>query len=172
MKKAILYIISASVLLSVSFSLNAQVSGFGRGDKPSSYGNVPDTVSVTDSIPDYIPMTYDSLLANIGSSITVPDSLDIAMHKQVEKNRLRKTTGYRVRIYFDNSRDARSISEQIAEDFKVRYPDIPVFRIYDNPYFKVTVGEFLSKADAMRFMETIRREYPTVFLVKESFSTI
>ena len=94
------------------------------------------------------------------------------MSCQVEKNKGRRAQGYRVRIYFDNSQNARTISEQIVDTFKVHYPGVPVFRIYDNPYFKVTVGEFRSKSDAMRFLEAIRREYPTVFLVKESFSTI
>ena len=94
------------------------------------------------------------------------------MTGQVEKNKGRRPQGYRIRIYFDNSQNARAVSEQIVDTFKVHHPDVPVYRIYDNPYFKVTVGEFRSKSDAMRFMEAIRPEYPTVFLVKESFSTI
>ncbi len=168
-----IYILAISVLLSLSFTANAQKFNFNPAGNGQYGKSVSDTALAADTATVvYIPMTYSSLKDSLGSSIVMPDSLDVAMQKQVEKNKSRKTTGYRVRIYFDNSRDARVISEQIVADFKLRYPDIPVFRIYDNPYFKVTVGEFLSKADAMRFMETIRRDYPTVFLVKESFSTI
>ncbi len=163
MRKSLIHTILALVLLLICSQAKAQIEDIAFA---------ADTTSSTDTLSAYIPMTYSSLMDSLSGSITTPDMLDIAMQEQVEKNKLRKTTGYRVRIYFDNSRDARSISEQIAEDFKARYPDIPVFRIYDNPYFKVTVGEFLSKADAMRFMETIKPDYPTVFLVKESFSTI
>ena len=111
-------------------------------------------------------MTY------LDASVGMSDSLTKAMAEQVQKNRSRKAQGYRVRIYFDNSQNARTVSEQIVDTFKVHHPDVPVFRIYDNPYFKVTVGEFRTKSDAMRFLEAIRPEYPTVFLVKESFSTI
>lgn len=117
-------------------------------------------------------MDYDSLMTCLDGHVSLSDSLVKAMAAQVEKNKGRRTQGYRIRIYFDNSQDARTVSGQIADTFKVRYPGVPVYRIYDNPYFKVTVGEFRSRSDAMRFLEAIRPEYPTVFLVRESFSTI
>ncbi len=143
---------------------------------PASGTHVADTVAVTvpvDSIvmvqDSLLPrMSYGSMLDSLCGSVFMSDSLEKAMTKQVEKNKARKAQGYRVRIYFDNSQNARMVSEQIADTFAVHYPDVPVYRIYDNPYFKVTVGEFRSKSDAMRFLEAIRPEYPTVFLVKET----
>ena len=132
----------------------------------------PDSLSVRDSVEAVRYMDYDSLMTYLDGSVSMSDSLVKAMAGQVEKNRSRKVQGYRVRIYFDNSQNARAVSEAIADTFKVKHPDVPVFRVYDNPYFKVTVGEFRTKSDAMRFLEAIRPEYPTVFLVKESFSTI
>ena len=132
---------------------------------------VTDTLSLQDSVAERY-MSYDSLMAYLGDAVIMSDSLEKAMTEQVEKNKARKTQVYRVRIYFDNSKDARTISQQIVDTFSVYYPGVPVFRSYDNPYFKVTVGEFRTKSDAMRFLEAIRKEYPTVFLVRESFSTI
>lgn len=141
--------------------------------RDSLLSQMADSLAVQDSVVVEEPrMSYDGLLDSLSGSVLMSDSLFKAMEMQVEKNKARKTQGYRLRIYFDNSQDARMVSEQIADTFAVRYPDVPVYRIYDNPYFKVTVGEFRSKSDAMRFMEAIKPEYPTVFLVKESFSTI
>ena len=132
---------------------------------------VTDTLSLQDSVAERY-MSYDSLMAYLGDAVIMSDSLEKAMTEQVEKNKARKTQIYRVRIYFDNSKDARTVSQQIVDTFSVYHPGVPVFRSYDNPYFKVTVGEFRAKSDAMRFLEAIRKEYPTVFLVRESFSTI
>ena len=132
---------------------------------------VTDTLAIQDSVAERY-MSYDSLMAYLGDAVIMSDSLEKAMTEQVEKNKARKTQVYRVRIYFDNSKDARTISQQIVDTFSVYHPGVPVFRSYDNPYFKVTVGEFRTKSDAMRFLEAIRKEYPTVFLVRESFSTI
>lgn len=129
-----------------------------------------DSVAVQDTAVGY--MNYCGMMEYLSGSVEMTDSLALAMDRQIEKNKARKVSGYRLRIYFDNSQNAREVSGQIADTFAVRYPGVPVFRMYDNPYFKVTVGEFRSKSDAMRFMEAIRPEYPTVFLVKESFSTI
>lgn len=134
--------------------------------------SVPDQPAAADMVEMVRYMDYDSLMTYLQGHVRLSDSLSKAMDMQKDKNRGRRAQGYRIRIYFDNSQNARAISEQIVDTFKVHYPGVPVYRIYDNPYFKVTVGEFRSRSDAMRFLEAIRPEYPTVFLVRESFSTI
>lgn len=166
MKKTIL-VLSVSVMAAMAASAqNREISG--------SFAEVSDTVAAADTIQMAVEtyMSYDSLMTYLGSQVQQSDSLAKSMRNQLEKNKGRRAQGYRIRIYFDNSQNARTVSEQIVDTFKVHYPGVPVFRIYDNPYFKVTVGWFRAKSDAMRFMEAIRREYPTVFLVKESSSTI
>lgn len=119
-------------------------------------------------------MSYADLMEYLGSSVIVSDSVSAAMLKQVERNRgrNRNVMGYKIRIYFDNAQNARTVSLQIVDTFSYYYPDIPVYRTYVNPYFKVTVGDFRTKSDAMRFLEAIRPKYPTVFLVREPISTI
>ena len=159
------YLILAAVLLASAAVMRAE-------EFPAdSVLAVTDTLSLQDSVAERY-MSYDSLMAYLGDAVIMSDSLEKAMTEQVEKNKARKTQVYRVRIYFDNSKDARTISQQIVDTFSVYHPGVPVFRSYDNPYFKVTVGEFRARSDAMRFLEAIRKEYPTVFLVRESFSTI
>ncbi len=159
------YLILAAALLASAAVLRAE-------EPPAdSVMAVTDTLAIQDSVAERY-MSYDSLMAYLGDAVIMSDSLEKAMTEQVEKNKARKTQVYRVRIYFDNSKDARTISQQIVDTFSVYHPGVPVFRSYDNPYFKVTVGEFRTKSDAMRFLEAIRKEYPTVFLVRESFSTI
>lgn len=119
-------------------------------------------------------MSYMDLMEYLGSSVIVPDSVSVAMLKQIERNigRNSNVMGYKIRIYFDNAQNARAVSEQIVDTFSYYYPDIPVYRTYVNPYFKVTVGNFRTKSDAMRFLEAIKPKYPTVFLVREPISTI
>ena len=159
------YLILAAVLLASAAVMRAE-------EFPAdSVLTVTDTLSLQDSVAERY-MSYDSLMAYLGDAVIMSDSLEKAMTEQVEKNKARKTQIYRVRIYFDNSKDARTVSQQIVDTFSVYHPGVPVFRSYDNPYFKVTVGEFRARSDAMRFLEAIRKEYPTVFLVRESFSTI
>jgi hypothetical protein len=100
------------------------------------------------------------------------DSVAIRLNRLVETNRLTsgKMQGFRVRIFFDNKQTARSESEEIVMQFSEIHPGIPVYRVYENPYFKVTVGDFRTKSDAIRFMNGIRRTYPQAFITRETIA--
>lgn len=124
-----------------------------------------DTLGVAEEVREDI---FVALRGQVLSS----DSLDVAMKQYIKKNRSRNVSVYRLRIFFDNKQTARNVSEQVSMAFSEAYPDIPVFRGYTNPYFKVTVGNFRTKSEAMKFLNMIKGQYPSVFLVKETFSTI
>jgi hypothetical protein len=81
-----------------------------------------------------------------------------------------KISGYRIRIYRDNGSNARGRSESIAASFNDRFPEIPAYRGYDNPYFKVSVGAFRSKNEAMKFYTRIKSNYPHAYIVAESIN--
>ena len=91
-----------------------------------------------------------------------------AVRKHVEKNSARTITGYRVRIFFDNKQSARKESEEIYEKFVTRYRDVKAYRTYANPYFKITVGDFRTRSEAMELLSRIKSDYPSAFVVKES----
>lgn len=75
--------------------------------------------------------------------------------------------GYRVRIFFDNSQSARAQSSATVASFSEVAPGVGVYRAYENPYFKVTVGDFRTKSDALRFMNSIKGLYPKAFITRE-----
>lgn len=92
-------------------------------------------------------------------------TVEEAMITRVQSNKDRTFDGYRVRIFFKES--ARAESEEIQRSFALRHPGVPAYRSYANPYFKVTVGDFRTKSEAMQLMSRIISEYPTAFVVKE-----
>lgn len=100
-------------------------------------------------------------------TIDQPSSLVSAMASHKTSNASKQMNGYRVRIFFDNSRNARTVSEQVAASFSAIYPSVSVYREYENPYFKVTVGNFRTKADATRFLNNIKGQFPSGFIVRE-----
>ena len=107
-------------------------------------------------------------------SATVNQSYEIrnALARHISANSHRDLQGFRVRIFFDSDRTARAQSQQIAADFAERYPDIPVYRSHVSPYFKVTVGDFRTRADAQRFASKLTNSglYRYVFVVKEQIN--
>lgn len=93
-----------------------------------------------------------------------------AMRRHVSENGTRTMSGYRVRIFFDNKQTARVESEETLKRFESMYHDVVAYRTYANPYFKVTVGDFRTKSEAMELLERIKHEFPSAFVVKENIS--
>ncbi len=102
--------------------------------------------------------------------ITQPTEVAEALRRQVYSNEDRPLNGYRVRIFFDNKQTARVESEETLKRFESLYHDVVAYRTYANPYFKVTVGDFRTKSEAMRLLERIKGEFPSAFVVKENIS--
>ena len=97
-------------------------------------------------------------------------AISAAMQSHINGNRDRKLSGFRVRIFFDNSQNARNASEMTVKRFSSSHTGIPVYRTYQNPFFKVVAGDFRTRSEAMEFLQGIKGEYPGAFVVKENIS--
>ena len=91
-----------------------------------------------------------------------------AMRRHIENNPSRKLSGYRVRIFFVNSQNARNTSEQVMKKFALAYPGVPAYRSYQNPFFKVVAGDFRTKSEAMEFLRKVKPSYPDAIVVREN----
>ena len=98
------------------------------------------------------------------------DSIYAVMNAHMNNNSGRTLSGYRIRIFFDNKQSARVASEEALKKFESLFHDVVAYRSYANPYFKVTVGDFRTKSEAMSYLERIRREFPSAFVVKENIA--
>lgn len=103
-----------------------------------------------------------------GVTINQTEDVKDAMRRQVGDNASRTLSGYRVRIFFDNRQTARVESEETLRKFESMYHDVVAYRTYANPYFKVTVGDFRTRSEAVRLLERIKGAFPSAFVVKEN----
>lgn len=110
---------------------------------------------------------YGALPKNV--LIKQSSKLRSAMAGQVESNSRKMFTGFRIRIYFDSAQNAREQSLNIMKSFEESHPDIAAYRSYVAPNFKVTVGNFRTRADAEAALAEIQPEYPSAFIVREKF---
>ncbi|MFC3200018.1 SPOR domain-containing protein [Parapedobacter deserti] len=81
------------------------------------------------------------------------------------KNATRTTAmGFRVQIYSGSDR-----SEAYAEQarFKRLYKDIDTYVSYEEPNYRVKVGDFKSRADAQELMQGLRKQFNNVFIFTE-----
>ena len=127
-----------------------------------------DTLLVGKNILDIMPKKDSGDVATV--NVYQSDTLTASVMEHVAANATRTLNGYRVRIFFDNKQTARVASEETLKRFESMYHDVVAYRTYANPYFKVTVGDFRTKSEAMALLERIRYEFPSAFVVKENIS--
>lgn len=108
--------------------------------------------------------------ASVNVSVSQSSAVAASMAAHISANSQRTISGYRVRIFFDNKQTARAESEAALKKFESLYHDVTAYRSYANPYFKVTVGDFRTKSEAMALLGRIKNEFPSAFIVKENIS--
>ena len=115
---------------------------------------------------------YD-VFERISENVTVnqSDGVHKAMSAHVERNERRAASGltgqtYRIRIFFDSGQNARSDSEAAAARFRRLHPGVPVSRTFTDPFFKVTVGNYSSRAEAASALKSLQQEFPASFIVR------
>jgi hypothetical protein len=113
-----------------------------------------------------------NILSVLGTGVTVNQSraMRTAFDNYVSNNAAKKMTGYRIRVYFDNGQNARNRSEAIARSLSGTYPGLGVYRTYESPNFKVTVGDFRTKDEALKIYHSLKSSYPTAIILKETIN--
>ena len=72
--------------------------------------------------------------------------------------------GYRVCIYYNSGQEANKGADQERAKFISRYEDVKSYKVLESPFFKVYVGDFRTKSEALKFLERIRYDYPNAFI--------
>lgn len=151
-------------LLAVAAAAQAQ-------EIPQQLKNPGDTISfqrapLADST--LVGTTIFQLLEEKEVTLNQPQEMEQAYAMYIRQNGERKIAGYRIRLFFDNKQTARIESEELEKEFQLQFPQIPTYRSYTNPFFKVVVGDYRTKSDAIRELSKILPFYPKAIVVKES----
>ena len=168
-------IISAAAVVLACGLASAQVPVPGEGTAVHVADSIPEGYELVDTVVYIRAAVMDSTLAGkniftvmplkiLGApaDVRVHQSLAIstAMNRHFFENSSKPVEGYRVRIFFDNRQSARMDSEAVVRNFTSKYHDTAAYRSYVNPYFKVTVGDFRTKSEAMQLLRKSRTSSP------------
>ncbi len=85
----------------------------------------------------------------------------LANEIQEEKNNYPGIEGFRIQIYNSSDRNAKTESGKIQQEFMSKFPDMVSYLIFAEPsYYKVRVGNFRSRTEAMRLYLIISKKFP------------
>ena len=106
----------------------------------------------------------------MGPGVKVDQSAEVkqAMAQYVGKNASKSISGYRIRVFYDNTPQARTRSEAIENALMEQYPEHKVYRSFESPNYKVLIGNFRSKDEALRIFNALKKTYPTAYIIKDN----
>ena len=84
--------------------------------------------------------------------------------------KVKTVNGYRIQIGALSGSQSRVKAYEVKDAFDKLFPDIECYLSYAEPNFRVRVGDFKSKLDALRHLAKIQQQFPGAFIVKENVS--
>ncbi len=79
--------------------------------------------------------------------------------------RVGETKGYRVQIMAVTGTNSRNTAENERALFQARFPEVPAYISYTEPYFKIRVGDFMTRLDAYKMLVEVRDLYPGAYII-------
>ncbi|MFW6257376.1 MAG: SPOR domain-containing protein [Prolixibacteraceae bacterium] len=123
-----------------------------------------------------------SLLAQVAEYPAADDTIPVLSRLQVEQDsRLGKMLdghiknnkkrdgikGYRIEIFFSSAMNAKEKALEKKANFLSLYPEHNVHIKFAAPNFKVRVGDFRTKNEALKLQKKIKDDYPGAFIVPD-----
>ena len=72
--------------------------------------------------------------------------------------------GFRVQVYYGSQ---RSKATETRTDVLKKFSSVPAYIIYQQPNFKLRLGDFKTRIEAMKLLDEVRHDYPQAFIVKD-----
>ncbi len=125
-------------------------------------------VSSQVSFPEDMSSGADSSLILQRLHVDQDPRLDKMLKWHIENNKKRDgISGYRVEIYFNSDMNAKEKALRKKVEFLSLYPEYNVHIKFVAPNFKVRVGDFRTKNEALKLQKNIQKDYPGAFIVPD-----
>jgi uncharacterized protein YxeA len=95
------------------------------------------------------------------------DQLQEAQRRINQRNGM---SGFRVQIYTDSGNRSKLRTDRVKAEFDAQYPNIPSYISYDEPYYKLRVGDFRTRLDAIRFLNRVSSTYLSAIIVVDKIN--
>lgn len=97
---------------------------------------------------------------------------DVAVNQMVEKHielnsKTKTIPGYRVQIASFSGTSSKSNAFGLRDRFMTDHPTVQAYIIYDEPNFKVKVGDFRTRLEAYAFLQEIKETYKG-YIIKDN----
>ena len=100
--------------------------------------------------------------------IEIDSLLNVNYYKLMALNgKVKGVPGYRIRIFSESGIGAKEEQQRIRASFLSKFPDIDAYYVYDEPYFKLYVGDCRTRSEALKLYDRIKAKFPNPILVED-----
>lgn len=78
--------------------------------------------------------------------------------------------GWRVNIFFETGNNSKKLAMETKAGFVQKYPNVPSYLVFQEPYYKIRVGDYRTQLEAEKFLKIIAAEYPNAFVVEDKIN--
>lgn len=94
------------------------------------------------------------------------DAISRLLQKHLQVNEYHPwVEGYRVQLFSVSGVNSRDKANALKAKYLIRHPKADVYVVYHAPYYKVRLGNFRTKIEALAYLQTISKDYPSGFVV-------
>ena len=94
------------------------------------------------------------------------------VQKHVELNeRVRTIPGYRIQVASLSGTASKNRAFEMKDRIRELYPGVEAYVVFDEPNFKVKVGDFRTRLDAYVFLLRIRNDFPGTIIRDNIYPT-
>jgi hypothetical protein len=136
-------------LVLISTSVYAQIDSLGVNP------GITNQTAKMEELLDKLPVRQDPRITDL-----------LVRHSQINQRR-RGTDGFRLEIFFSSDNKAREQAMRVKNEFNLVFPDTPAYVTFQTPNFKVRIGDFRNKSEALKSKAAISSKYPNAFIVKD-----
>lgn len=101
-------------------------------------------------------------------NMIIDHKVDLLLQKKLELDQQKPSIqGFRVQLYYGGN---RTEALELKSKFAQLHPDVESYLIYQQPYFRLRVGDFRSRLEAYKLMKKVEKEFPSVFIVNDEIN--
>ncbi len=105
--------------------------------------------------------------SRIDTLVMMHQKINASLHKNLNDDGI---DGYRIQIFFDSGNNSKSRATEVLETFAEKYPKMGAYISFREPYYRIRIGDFRTKMEALGFLERILRYYPNAWIIRDKIN--
>ncbi|MBO6026853.1 MAG: SPOR domain-containing protein [Bacteroidales bacterium] len=75
--------------------------------------------------------------------------------------------GFRVQIFMEIGNEAVDHAEVVKAEFEETIPELPIYLSYEQPYYRLRVGDFRNRVEAEKYLRILKPKYSLAFVTAD-----